>query len=79
MVYTITQDLLMVRQSVLDKVAVECARCSLGLENAASTMTLFATALLLLNLAGLTGVRGSHSRSSEISILIGIVSRKRRI
>ncbi|KAJ5964196.1 uncharacterized protein N7479_004072 [Penicillium vulpinum] len=39
----------------LDKVTAEFARCSIGLENTSGTVTLFATALLLLNLAGLTG------------------------
>jgi len=62
MIYSVTQGLLTDIQSVLDKVTVEFARCSLGLENAANNMTLFATALLLLNLAGLTGVRASHPR-----------------
>ncbi|KAF4768233.1 hypothetical protein HAV15_002063 [Penicillium sp. str.  len=39
----------------LDNVTAEFSRCSMGLESASGTMTLFATALLLLNLAGLTG------------------------
>ncbi|KAJ5374130.1 hypothetical protein N7517_006136 [Penicillium concentricum] len=39
----------------LGKVTAEFARCSMGLEGASGTMTLFATALLLINLAGLTG------------------------
>ncbi|KAJ5617931.1 hypothetical protein N7537_003045 [Penicillium hordei] len=39
----------------LDKVTAEFSRCSMGLESAFGTMTLFATVLLLLNLAGLTG------------------------
>ncbi|KAJ9488496.1 hypothetical protein VN97_g4797 [Penicillium thymicola] len=39
----------------LDKVTAEFSRCSMGLESASGTMTLFATVLLLLNLAGLTG------------------------
>ncbi|KAL2698842.1 hypothetical protein AAEP93_010230 [Penicillium crustosum] len=39
----------------LDNVTAEFSRSSMGLESASGTMTLFATALLLLNLAGLTG------------------------
>ncbi|KAJ5503529.1 hypothetical protein N7463_006403 [Penicillium fimorum] len=39
----------------LEKVTAEFARCSIGLEGASGTMSLFATALLLINLAGLTG------------------------
>ncbi|KAJ5446521.1 Transcription factor [Penicillium cf. griseofulvum] len=39
----------------LEKVTAEFARCSMGVDSASGTMTLFATALLLINLAGLTG------------------------
>ncbi|CDM26469.1 transcriptional regulator family: C2H2 zinc finger and Fungal Specific TF [Penicillium roqueforti] len=39
----------------LEKVTAEFGGCSMGLESASGTVTLFATVLLLLNLAGLTG------------------------
>ncbi|KAJ5572207.1 transcriptional regulator family: C2H2 zinc finger and Fungal Specific TF [Penicillium sp. DV-2018c] len=41
--------------NALEEISIEFSRCTVGLENASGTMTLFATVLLLLNLAGLTG------------------------
>ncbi|CAG7941688.1 unnamed protein product [Penicillium nalgiovense] len=41
--------------SALDKVTAEFSRCSMGLESVSGTVTSFATVLLLINLAGLTG------------------------
>ncbi|CAG8261223.1 unnamed protein product [Penicillium salamii] len=45
--------------AVLENVTSEFSRCSLGLDNSTGTMTMLATALLLLELAGLTG-NGTH-------------------
>lgn len=44
-------------QSVLENITAEFARVSTGPKCACTTMTLFATVMLLLNLAGLTEVR----------------------
>ncbi|KAJ5347504.1 uncharacterized protein N7506_000757 [Penicillium brevicompactum] len=62
--------------TVLDKVTVEFARCSLGLENAASTMTLFATALLLLELAGLTGNKAHLEQCQPLYINVMSVAQR---
>lgn len=48
-------------QAVLENVTSEFSRCSLGLDNSTGTVTMLATALLLLELAGLTGVCPSLS------------------
>lgn len=41
---------------VLEKITAELAKCSLGTESSANTMSTFAAAFLFLNLAAMTGV-----------------------
>ena len=43
-------------QHMLEKVTAELAKCTMGVESPASTMSIFTTAFLFLNLAVLTGV-----------------------
>lgn len=41
---------------MLEKVTTDLAKCTMGVETPSATMSIFATAFLLLNLAVLTGV-----------------------
>ncbi|CAG7923662.1 unnamed protein product [Penicillium olsonii] len=59
--------------AVLEKLTAEFSRCSLGLDNASGTMTMLATALLLFELAGLTGVGLSVSWLNGVFLLTHIV------
>ncbi|KGO38802.1 Transcription factor, fungi [Penicillium expansum] len=60
----------------LDKVTAEFARCSMGLESASGTMTLFATVLLLLNLAGLTGEKAHLEQCQPLYINVMSVAQR---
>ncbi|KAJ5142706.1 uncharacterized protein N7515_001493 [Penicillium bovifimosum] len=62
--------------SALEKVSTEFARCSVGLESASGTMTLFATALLLLNLAGLTGEKDHLEQCQPLYINVISVAQR---
>lgn len=41
---------------MLERVTADLAKCTMGVESPSSTMSIFATAFLFLNLAVLTGV-----------------------
>lgn len=42
---------------MLERVTADLAKCTMGVESPSSTISIFATAFLFLNLAVLTGVR----------------------
>ncbi|CAG8893022.1 unnamed protein product [Penicillium egyptiacum] len=60
----------------LNKVTAEFARCSVGLESASGTVTLFATVLLLINLAGLTGEKGHLEQCQPLYINVMSVAQR---
>ncbi|CAI7621778.1 unnamed protein product [Penicillium glandicola] len=60
----------------LDKVTAEFAQCSVGRESTSGTMTLFATVLLLLNLAGLTGEKAHLEQCQPLYINVMSVAQR---
>ncbi|KAJ5244346.1 hypothetical protein N7489_004442 [Penicillium chrysogenum] len=62
--------------SALNKVTAEFSRCSMGLESVSGTVTSFATVLLLINLAGLTGEKTHLEQCQPLYINVMSVAQR---
>ncbi|KAJ6044959.1 uncharacterized protein N7446_003156 [Penicillium canescens] len=62
--------------SVLEQVTAEFSRCTVGVENASDTMTLFATALLFLHLPLLTGEKEHLEQCQTLYVNVMTVSQR---